>query len=145
MIIAGIDGLEGDVVEISVDARWQMPQNQLLATYHAARRLYAEKKFARDTERGRLHWLRARAFVGSKGSITERTNAVDASDDLARRGQQVREMTRELDLLKSDIDVIAATLRLRGLAQGGAVTSEDAVGDETAVSDEIELSERDRG
>ena len=87
-------------MEISVDAMWQMPQAQLLVAYHEARRRYAEKKFARDTERGRLHWLRARAFAGIKGSITERTNAVDASDELARKGQHARELTRALDLLK---------------------------------------------
>ena len=52
-------------------------------------------------------------------------------------------MTHELDLLKSDVDVIAATLRLRGLTQGTAVNPEDAVGLETVVSDEIDPSDRD--
>lgn len=102
-------------MEFSVEALWQMPPVQLLATYHETRRLYAEKKFARDTERGRLQWLRAKAFANGKGSITERTNAVDASEDLARKGQHVREMTHELELLKSVIDVIAMTLRVRGM------------------------------
>jgi hypothetical protein len=125
-------------MDISVDALWQMRQTQLLATYHEARRHYAEKKFARDTERGRLHWLRARAFVNSKGSITERTNAVDASDDLARKGQHVREITHELDLLKSDIDVIAATLRLRGMTSELTPKPDEAIADETNVSDEID-------
>jgi hypothetical protein len=125
-------------MDISVDALWQMRQTQLLATYHEARRLYAEKKFARDTERGRLHWLRARAFVNGKGSITERTNAVDASDDLARKGQHVREITHELDLLKSDIDVIAATLRLRGMTSELTPKPDEAIADETNVSDEID-------
>jgi hypothetical protein len=125
-------------MDISVDALWQMRQTQLLATYHEARGLYAEKKFARDTERGRLHWLRARAFVNSKGSITERTNAVDASDDLARKGQHVREITHELDLLKSDIDVIAATLRLRGMTSELTPKPDEAIADETNVSDEID-------
>ena len=65
-------------------------------------------------DRARLQWLRAKAFVAGSGGVTERTNTVDASEDLARNGQQVREMTRELDLLKSDVDVIAMCLRIRG-------------------------------
>jgi hypothetical protein len=40
--------------------------------------------------------------------------AVDASEELGRKGQELREMTRDLDLLKVDIDVIAAVMRLRG-------------------------------
>jgi hypothetical protein len=100
----------------SVEAFWQMSQTQLLVAYHDARLLYAEKKFARDTERGRLQWLRARAFVAGRGTVTERMNVVDASDELARKGQHVREMSHGLDLLKSDIDIVATTLRLRGFA-----------------------------
>ena len=127
-------------MEISVDAMWQMPQAQLLVTYHEARRRYAEKKFARDTERGRLHWLCARAFASIKGSITERTKAVDASDELARKGQHVRELTRELDLLKADVDVIAATLRLRGMMPAGF--QEDAMTYGSSMSDEGEPSDQ---
>ena len=129
-------------MEISVDGLWQMTQTQLLATYHEARRLYTEKKFARDTERGRLHWLRAKAFANSKGSVTERTNIVDASEEFARRGQHVRELTHELDLLKSDIDVIAATLRLRGMTPGPAALQEDASTYESTVSDESDPSDQ---
>lgn len=98
---------------ISVDALWGMGDVELLAVYHEALRLYAEKKFARDTERGRLHWLRAKAFAQGAGGVTERTNAVEAAEDLARKGQQVRELTRDLDLVKADVDVIAACLRLK--------------------------------
>ena len=110
---------------LSVEALWQMSQTQLLVAYHDARLLYAEKKFARDTERGRLQWLRARAFVAGRGTVTERMNVVDASDELARKGQHVREMSHGLDLLKSDIDIVATTLRLRGFAQPAAVASVD--------------------
>lgn len=110
---------------LSVEALWQMSQTQLLAAYHDARLLYAEKKFARDTERGRLQWLRARAFVASKGTVTERMNVVDASDELARKGQHVREMSHGLDLLKSDIDIVATTLRLRGFTPPAGVESAD--------------------
>lgn len=110
---------------LSVEALWQMSQTQLLAAYHDARLLYAEKKFARDTERGRLQWLRARTFVAGRGTVTERMNIVDASDELARKGQHVREMSHGLDLLKSDIDIVATALRLRGFASPAAVASVD--------------------
>src|SRR5581483_434546 len=110
-------------MEFSVESLWEMPQIELLATYREVRRLYADKRFSRDTERGRLQWLRARAFVDGRGGVTERMNAVDASEDLARKGQHVREMTHECDLLKSDIDVIATTLRLREITPPSAVQS----------------------
>ena len=42
-------------------------------------------------------------------------NAVDGSEELARKGQHVRELTLELDLLKTDVDVLALALRLRGM------------------------------
>ena len=51
---------------------------------------------------------------------------VDASEDLARKGQEVREMTRDLDLIKVDIDVIVLVARMRG----AHVT--DAKGDQTS-------------
>jgi hypothetical protein len=47
--------------------------------------------------------------------MTERTNAVDSVEDLARKGQHVRELTLEVDLLRSDVDVITACLRLKGV------------------------------
>jgi hypothetical protein len=122
-------------MEFSVDALWQLPQTQLLTTYHEARRLYAERKFARDTERGRLQWLRAKTFVNTRGSVTERLNAVDASDDLARKGQQVREMTRGLDLLKSDIDLVFTTLRLRGVTLVTPGASDGVVGEASVALD----------
>lgn len=99
----------------SVEQLWAMPEAELVAAYHKLRRDYAEKKFARDTERGRLQWQRARTFVTSKGGVTERMNSVDASEELAKKGQHVRELTLELDLVKCDIDAIAATLRMRGV------------------------------
>lgn len=100
-------------MDISAEELWKMPGAELLALYHKARCLHTEKRFARDTERGRLRWLRAKAFAGG---ITERQNAVDASEDLAKKGQRVREMTLEVDLLRSDVDVIALCLRLRGMS-----------------------------
>ena len=48
--------------------------------------------------------------------MTERQSAVDASEELAKKGQQVRELTLEMDLLKCDVDAIAAAMRMRGMA-----------------------------
>jgi len=121
----------------SVEELWQMSQTQLLAAYHEARQLYAEKKLARDTERGRLQWLRARTFVNSRGTVTERMNFVDASDDLARKGQHVREMSHGLDLLKSDIDLVAVTLRLRGaVPSASGATAETPTAFESGQEDD---------
>ena len=78
------------------------------------RRQHVEKKFARDTQRARVEWLKAKAFVTSSGGVTERKTAVDASEELGRKGQELREMTRDLDLLKTDVDLIAMIVRLRG-------------------------------
>jgi hypothetical protein len=103
---------------ISIEALWATPVSELLAAYYEARRQYVERKFARDTQRARLEWLRARAFVTGTGGVTERKTAVDASEELGRKGQELREMTRDLDLLKIDFDVIAMIVRLRGAAAG---------------------------
>jgi hypothetical protein len=99
-----------------VEAWWQLSDVELLAAYHDARRRFAEKKFARDTQRARLEWLRARAFAAGTGGVTERRSAIDASEELARKGQELREMTRDLDLIKVDVDLIAMIARLRGAA-----------------------------
>jgi hypothetical protein len=78
-----------------------------------------EKRFARDTQRARLEWMKARAFVNGAGGVTERRTAVDASEELGRKGQELREMTRDLDLLKIDVDVLATIIRLRGAPAPG--------------------------
>jgi hypothetical protein len=90
-----------------VEAWWHLSDIELLVAYHEARRRFAEKKFARDTQRARLEWLRAKAYVAGSGGVTERRSAIDASEDLARKGQELREMTRDLDLIKADVDLIA--------------------------------------
>jgi len=59
----------------------------------------------------------------SQGNVTERRMAVDISEELARKGQEVREMTRDLDMLKVDVDVIDTMIRLRG-AHGTAPPQE---------------------
>lgn len=100
-------------MELSVEALEKLSTAELLAFYYKTRRQYAEQKFARDSERGRLTWLSARMFVTSRGGVTERDKAVEASEDLAKKGQHVREMTLELDLAKIDIDLIALVLRTR--------------------------------
>jgi hypothetical protein len=99
---------------ISLEELWSISDRALVAAYAEARRLFIEKKFARDTHRARLEWMRAKAFVNSSGGITERRMAGDVSEELARKGQEVRQMTHELDLLKLDVDLIAIIMRLRG-------------------------------
>ncbi len=61
--------------------------------------------------------MRAKAFVNGSGNVTERNMAVTLSDELARKGQEVRELTREMDLAKAEVDIIDMVIRLRG-AQG---------------------------
>ena len=99
-----------------IEELWNMPEPALIGSYHSARRQFVEKKFARDTQRARLEWLKAKLFVSSSGGVTERRMAVDVSEELARKGQEIREMTRDLDLLKVDVDVIAMVIRLRGVS-----------------------------
>ena len=116
-------------MSLSVEALWALPVIELIGAYDKARRDYVEHKFARDTERARLEWLRAKAFAGSLGGVTERRNAVELSDELARKGQTVREMTRDVDLAKADVDLIAMIVRLRGAAA-------DTSADEEAAEDQ---------
>jgi hypothetical protein len=101
-------------MSLSPEALWKMSDLELLTAYHDIRRQHVQKKFARDTQRARLDWLRAKAFAAGSGGVTERRNAVDASEELGRKGQELREMTRDLDLLKTDVDLIAMIVRLRG-------------------------------
>ncbi len=101
---------------LPIEELWSMPEPALIGSYHNARRQFVEKKFARDTQRARLEWLRAKLFVSSSGGVTERKMAIDVSEELARKGQEIREMTRDLDLLKVDVDVIAMVIRLRGVS-----------------------------
>jgi len=103
-----------------------MSEQALVRAYDEARRQFVERKFARDTHRARLEWMRARAYVNGSGGVTERKVAVDVSEELARKGQELREMTRDLDLLKVDVDVIATVIRMRGAAVPVAVHVEDA-------------------
>jgi hypothetical protein len=59
--------------------------------------------------------------------VTERKMAIDVSEELARKGQELREMTRDLDLLKVDVDTIAMVIRLRGVSAAAGVRADDAV------------------
>ena len=65
-------------------------------------------------------------FVGSSGGVTERNMAIDVSEEIARKGQELREMTRDLDLLKVDVDTIAIAIRFRGASAPVSVQGEDA-------------------
>jgi hypothetical protein len=111
---------------MQIEELWSMPEPALLDTYHSARRQFVEAKFARDTQRARLEWMRAKMFLNSAGGVTERKMAVDVSEELARKGQELRETTRDLDLIKVDVDIIAMVIRLRGVSAAGA-HAEDAV------------------
>jgi hypothetical protein len=118
----------------SVATLWQLSDVELLAAYDDARRRFAEKKFTRDTQRARLEWLRAKAFTAATGGVSERRSAVDASEDLARKGQELRELTRDLDLIKVDVDVIAMIARLRGATMASDTKADDTAEVEDAGS-----------
>jgi len=118
-------------MSLSLEALWKMSDVELLAKYYDVRRQHIERKFARDTQRARLYWLKARVFATNSGGVTERKNAVDASEDLARKGQELREMTRDLDLLRADVDVIAMMVRLRGAFAPADARSEESSDTET--------------
>lgn len=120
-------------MSLPLEALWKMCDVELLSAYYDVRRRYVESKFARDTQRARLDWLKARLFATSSGGVAERRNAVDASEDLARKGQELREMTRDLELLRADIDVTAMIIRLRG-----AFVPADARTDDSADSEHKE-------
>ena len=113
-------------MNLSADALYGMSDIELLAAYAEARRQFVEKKFARDTQRARLEWLRAKAFAASTGGVSERRSAIDASEELARKGQELREMTRDLDLIKVEVDLIAMIARLRGAAAATDAKSEES-------------------
>ena len=113
-------------MSLSADALYKMSDVELLAAYLEARRQFVEKKFTRDTHRARLTWIKARMFVGSSGGVTERNMAVDISEEIARKGQELREMTRDLDLLKVDVDIIAIVIRFRGAPAPAETHGEDA-------------------
>jgi hypothetical protein len=113
-------------MSLSADALYKISEVELLAAYSEARRQFVEKKFARDTQRARLAWIKAKMFTGSSGGVTERNMAIDVSEEIARKGQELREMTRDLDLLKVDVDIIAIVIRFRGAATPAGVQGEDA-------------------
>ena len=105
-----------------------MSDVELLAAYVEARRQFVEKKFARDTHRARLAWIKAKMFIGSSGGVTERNMAIDVSEEIARKGQELREMTRDSsDLLKVDVDIIAIVIRFRGASAPTGVQGEDTI------------------
>ena len=110
----------------SADALYKMSDVELLAAYDEARRRFVEKKFTRDTHQARLMWLKAKMFVGSSGGVTERNMATDVSEEIARKGQELREMTRDLDLLKVDVDIIGIAIRRRGATAPAGMHGEEA-------------------
>jgi hypothetical protein len=114
-------------MSVSADALYKMSDVELLAAYAEARRQFVEKKFTRDTQRARLAWIKAKMFISSSGGVTERNMAIDVSEEIARKGQELREMTRDLDLLKVDVDIIAIVIRFRGASPPTGVPGEEAI------------------
>jgi hypothetical protein len=112
-------------VSLSAEALYGMSEVELLTAYAEARRQFVEMKFTRDTHRARLDWMKARMFVGANGGVTERNMAIEVSEEIARKGQELREMTRDLDLLKVDVDLIATAIRLRGVSATSRAQAED--------------------
>jgi hypothetical protein len=120
------DKPRSDAMSLSADALYKMSDIELLAAYIEARRQFVEQKFTRDTHRARLEWIRAKMFTGSSGGVTERNMAIDVSEEIARKGQELREMTRDLDLLKVDVDILAIVIRFRGASPPTGMQGEDA-------------------
>jgi hypothetical protein len=114
-------------MSVSADALYKLSDVELLAAYAEARRQFVEKKFTRDTQRARLAWIKAKMFIGSSGGVTERNMAIDVSEEIARKGHELREMTRDLDLLKADVDIIAIVVRFRGASPPPGVPGEEAI------------------
>jgi hypothetical protein len=114
---------------VSAEVLYGMSEVELLTAYAAARRQFVERKFTRDTHRARLEWMRARMFVSGAGGVTERNMAIEVSEEIARKGQELREMTRDLDLLKVDVDLIAIAIRLRGAPAVNRGQGEDMDGE----------------
>ena len=115
-------------MSLSADALYKMSDVELLAAYVESRRQFVEKKFTRDTHRARLDWIKAKMFTGSSGGVTERNMAIDVSEEIARKGQELREMTRDLDLLKVEVDIIAIVIRSRGASAPAGVQGKDLGG-----------------
>jgi hypothetical protein len=113
-------------MSLTAETLYQLSDVELLAAYVEARRQFVEKNFARDTYRARLAWIKAKMFVGASGGVTERNMAIDVSEEIARKGQEMREMTRDLDLLKVDVDIIAIVVRFRGASAPAGLQGEDA-------------------
>jgi hypothetical protein len=114
---------------LAPEVLYGMSEVELLTAYAEARRQFVEKKFTRDTHRARLEWMRARMFVGSSGGVTERNMAIEVSEEIARKGQELREMTRDLDLVKVDVDIIAIAIRLRGGSAANRAQAEEMEGE----------------
>ena len=113
-------------MSLSAEALYKMSDVELLAAYDDARRQFVDRKFTRDTHQARLMWMKAKMFVSSSGGVTERNMAIDVSEEIARKGQELREMTRDLDLLKVEVDIIGIAIRRRGATGPTTGHGEDA-------------------
>jgi hypothetical protein len=117
---------------VSVESLFAISDIELVTAYHDARRRHVEERFKRDSERARLEWQKAKLFLASSGGVTERQYMLTASEELARKGQELRELSRDLDLLKAEVDVIGMVMRMRGgpLPAGESETEIEAESEE---------------
>lgn len=80
----------------------------------------------------------AKVYLAAEGrSASDRNNIMEAHEELGRRGQELREMTRDLDQLKADVDSFAMVIRFRsGIAASGqrpvSAAGDDGGGDGAA-------------
>jgi hypothetical protein len=104
---------------ISIEELWSMAEPALIGAYQSARRQFVEEVRARHA--AGAAGLDAGQAVPHQRRRGQRAQdgAVDVSEELARKGQQLREMTRDLDLVKVDVDIIAVVIRLRGVSAAG--------------------------
>ena len=96
-----------------VDRAFAMSDCQLLATYHTLRCHYAEQKFVRDAESARLAAQKAQKFNNTTGGVTERRAVVEADKIIAVHEQQLLKITRDIDLLKAELDTVQFIVRMR--------------------------------
>jgi hypothetical protein len=74
------------ILSVSGDALYKMFDLKLPMTSREARRQFAEKKFARDTDRARLSWIRSRRSSAAVASSPSETLRSTFPQEIARSG-----------------------------------------------------------
>ena len=75
---------------MSIEDLLSMPDHAVLRAYADVRRQFVEKRFARDTHRARLEWMKAKAFVNSSGFAVVKWTRVFGS----KNGAALRRLPR---------------------------------------------------